>query len=177
MGPQKIRADLHVNGDNRKLVLATIENETTEHLGLKLAAYLLFWKEELVVLPSLKHPALIGQAFRPDLMATNIEGSVSVWVECGNTSLHKLGKVLRKWPQARVVVFKDQPVQAENFRRSLKGVVPKPERVEVFGWPAGGFKNWMNCLSEKTDVIGDAADVSFNLVVNGEVYLEDLKRY
>ena len=167
---------MSVNSESRKLVLVAIENEKPEHLGLKLAAYLLFWKENLTVDPSLKSSALAGQPFRPDLLGTDITGSTAAWVECGNTTEHKIGKVLRRWPAARIAVVKEYQRVAEDFRRMLSAKVPKSERVEVYYWPEGGFKEWMECLSEKTEIIGEANDAGFNLVVNERVYLADIRK-
>ena len=174
MFPVKIRADLHINHDNRKLVLAASETEKPEHLALRLAAFILFWDEELTNAPSSKHPALFGQPFRPDLLGTDITGSVSIWVECGNTSTHKILKVLRRWRQARVIVLKETPTQAQGFRELLQSDVPGSERVEVYSWAAGGFPKWIRCLSEKTDIVGEAGGKTLNLVVNEKVYLADL---
>jgi len=174
MYPLKIRAYMQVNDQVRKLMLSAIENETAEHLGLKLAAFLLFWKEELVVDPSLKSTALSGQTFRPDLLGTNIEGSVGMWVECGNTSDHKLGKALRRWPDARIVILKENQRQALAQRDMLKAKVPKSDRIAVYYFPDGEFKNWMNCLSENAEVIGEANDAGLNLVVNENLFVVDM---
>ncbi|MFH2204649.1 MAG: YaeQ family protein, partial [Elusimicrobiota bacterium] len=174
MFPLKIRADLQVNSASRKLVLAAVENETPEHLGLKLAAYLLFWDEELIVDPGLKTAALTGQSFRPDLLGSDITGSVATWVECGNTSDHKLGKVLRRWPEARVVVLKEHPRGARAYRETLQAKVGKSERVRILCWPDGAFVEWMRCLSEKTEIVGEANDSSLNLVVNEQLCMVDM---
>lgn len=177
MLPLKIRADLNVNHGSRKLVLTAVEPEKPQHLGLKLAAYLLFWDEELTVQPSLNHHALTGQPFRPDLLGTDITGSVGIWVECGNTSQNKIQKVLKRWSDARVVVLKERPAEAERFRKVLEDGVPKSGRVEILAWPEGGFKEWMRLLSEKTEIIGEAGGLTLNLVVNEEVCVADLKKY
>ena len=174
MHPLKIRADLSVNDGSRKLILAVGDNEKPEHLGLKLAAFLLFWKEDLTVAPSLKCAALTGQAFRPDLLGSDITGSVAVWVECGNTSEHKIEKVLKRWPDARVVVVKEHRREGEAYRERLTAKVPKSERVRIYFWPDGTFAEWMDCLSERTEIIGESNDAGFNLVVNERVYVVDI---
>lgn len=173
--PYKIRADMQVNGDRRKLVLAATLNEKPEHLGLKLAAYLLFWDKELTVEASGQHPALAGQEFRPDLMGTDITGSISTWIECGQTTQHKLLKVTRRWREAAVAVFKETRLQAERFREALEAEVPTAARIHIYYWEEGRFSEWMHCLSEKTEIIGEAGGLNFNLVVNERVYLDDLK--
>jgi uncharacterized protein YaeQ len=174
MPPYKIRADLRVNDGWRKLVLVAISTERPEHLGLKLAAYLSFWFDELTLEASSKHPALAGTPFRPDLLGTDITGAISIWVECGNTTNNKLAKVLRKWPDARVAVFKQSESEARRYREDLTKNVPRSERVEIYAWKDGVFKEWMDCLSEKIDIFGDCGGVMFNLVVGEFIFMHDL---
>ncbi|MBI5595535.1 MAG: YaeQ family protein [Elusimicrobia bacterium] len=163
-----------VNGGSRVLVLTCIENETPEHLALKLGAYLSLWDAELVLEASGKHPALAGQEFRPDLLGLDAAGEVAVWVECGNTALHKLGKVVRKWPRARVVLFKENEAKAKHLRADLAREGVDAERVEVYCWPGTAFRDWSGLLSDKVAVFGEAHGVGFNLVVNDQVYATDL---
>jgi len=174
MPPYKIRADLKVNGGDRMLCLMATDNEKPEHLGLKLAAYLSFWEEEMTVDAGAKHPALAGGEYLPDLLGVDATGQVAIWVECGNTTLNKLAKVQRRWPDARLVVFKEDLPRARRLRMDLDGELPRPERVEIYCWPERTFAEWMRCLSEKTHVCGEAGGGLFNLVVNERVYATDL---
>lgn len=174
MPPYKIRADLRVNDGARKLVLVAIENETPAHLALKLAAYLSFWEQDLSLEASAKHPALAGTEFRPDLLGTDISGQVAQWIECGRTSSNKIEKVLRKWPDATLAVFKESEFVARQFRREVLDAMPRGERVEVYCWRDGGFAEWMDCLSEKIDVFGECGGVKFNLVIGEKIYTQDL---
>lgn len=173
-GPFKIRAELQVNGGDRTLVLMAMHNEKPEHLALKLAAYLSFWEEEMTVDAGASHPALAGGEYLPDLLAVDAAGQVSIWVECGNTTLNKLAKVQRRWPDARLAVFKEDLPRAQRLRADLEGALPRPERVEIFCWPGRSFAEWMRGLSEKTHVCGEAGGGLFNLVVNEKVYTTDL---
>lgn len=176
--PYRIRADLNVNGGERKLVFACIENETPEHLGLKLAAYLAFWDEELFLDARHNHPSLEGQEFYPDLLGVDAAGTVTHWVECGNTAMHKLGKVVRRWPDAKVYLFKENAVKAEFLRGELKRQLPDHhEKFTVFCWPDRTFRDWMALLSERVAVYGEAGGVAFNLVVNDQIYATDLLKY
>ena len=174
MGLYRIRAEMRVNGGERTLTLACAENETPEHLAMKLAAYLSFWDEDMALDPGTKHPALAGQEFRPALLGVDAGGQVAVWGECGNTAMHKLGKVLRRWPDARVALFKDGELKGRNARRDVDKELPDPGRVEVYCWPGTSFRDWAGLLGEKTEVDGEAGGVGFNLVVNGQIYATDL---
>lgn len=170
----KLRCDLHVNGEARKLVLVPTKEEKQEHLSLKLAAYVLFWGDDLTVTPSAGHPALMGQDQRPDLMGVDITGAVAFWVECGNTTMNKMDKVRRRFPDARVVVLKETADQAKRFRDELGGKVPAAKNVEVWYWPEQGFREWHGKLGEKTEIVGEVEGRGMNLVVNEDIYVADL---
>lgn len=171
-----IRADLHVNGSSRKLYLPPSETEKAEHLSLKLAAYILFWEDRLTVDASVKHPALAGQDYRPDLLGTDVSGSVALWVECGNTTMNKIGKVLRRWSSARVLVLKEGPQEARRLRAELEKEEAHARRVEILHWPAGGFAEWHARVGAKTEVFGETTPTAMNLVVNEQTYVADLER-
>lgn len=176
--PYRIRADLNVNGGERKLVFACIENETPEHLALKLAAYLSFWDADLALDARHNHPALEGQEFYPDLLGVDAAGTVTRWVECGNTAMHKLGKVVRRWPDAEVFLFKENAVKAEFLRGELVRQLPDHHaRFTIFCWPDRTFRDWSALLSERVAVYGEAGGVSFNLVVNDQIYATDLLKF
>ncbi|MBI3299679.1 MAG: YaeQ family protein [Elusimicrobia bacterium] len=172
----RLRAEMGVNGGERKFILNCIDNETPEHLAMKLAAYLCFWDEDLLLDASAKTPALSGQEFRPDLLGLDAGGEVALWVECGNTAMHKMSKVVRKWPDARVAMFKDTEAKGRFLREELTRNLPGPDRVEIYCWPARGFREWKELLSEKTEVFGEAKAGAFNLVVNEKIYATDLLR-
>ncbi|MFA6029690.1 MAG: YaeQ family protein [Elusimicrobiota bacterium] len=163
----KYRCDLHVNGASRKLLLVAGLTETPEHLALKLAAFLLYWEHEPIVEASTKHPSLLGQEFTPDLVAFDETGAVKLWVECGKTALHKLGKLVRRYPDARIVVLRATEGEAKRFRTDIAAEIERHARIEIRAWPAADFKTWLGALRrEKVEVYGEAGDNALNLVVN-----------
>lgn len=162
----KLRCDLHLNGGARKLVLVPALNETGEHLALKLASYLLFWDCQPVVEASSRHPALAGQEFVPDLMALDDSGQVRLWVECGQVTMHKLKKLTRRLPAARIVVVKATEREAARLRGDLKDRLERQERIEVLGLPGTKFKEWLGCLRERTEIYGESGGLTINAVVN-----------
>ncbi|MBI4375273.1 MAG: YaeQ family protein [Elusimicrobia bacterium] len=171
----KIRCDLHLNGGSRKLVLVAGQSETVEHLALKLSAYLLFWKEQPILEASPKHPALMGQEFTPDLMALDETGSIKLWIECGQVTLHKLSKLIRRLPAARIVVIKPSERAAQRLRQDLSEELRRSHRVEVFGWPEPEFRHWLGALGEKTEIYGESGGLMINAVVNETPMLAELK--
>ncbi|HAM34619.1 MAG TPA: hypothetical protein DEB40_03070 [Elusimicrobia bacterium] len=173
----KLRCDLHVNGGARKLVLVPGINESTEHLALKLAAYLLFWAEDPIVDAGTKNPALANYEFLPDLMALDEDGSIKLWVECGSTTMHKLKKLTRRLPRGRIVVLKETERDGQKLREDLLTQLDRQQRVEIFAWPGSLFRDWVCCLLEKTEVYGESGGLLLNIVVNEHPFVAELKRF
>ena len=178
VAPSRVRADLQVNGGERKVVFACLDNETPEHLALKLAAYLSFWDQELTLDARHNHPSLSGQEFYPDLLGVDAGGAVTHWVECGNTAMHKLGKVVRRWPDAAVFLFKENEVKAQFLCSELERNLPDHhEKIVIYAWPGRTFRDWAALMAERVSVFGEAAGVGFNLVVNDQIYATDLLKF
>lgn len=173
----RLRCDLHVNGGNRKLILASAPNESAEHMSLRLAAYLLFWDEDPIMEASAKNPALAGFEFLPDLMALDEGGSIRLWVECGTTTMHKLRKLTRRLPQGRIVVMKESEREALRLRQDMRDQLDREARVEVLAFPAEAFRAWLDALLEKTEAFGEAGGLMLNLVLNERPIVAEFKRF
>lgn len=173
----KLRCDLHLNGDSRKLLLVAAPSETGEHLALKLAAYLLFWDLDAQAEISPDNPALADYDFLPDVLALDDSGAIALWGECGKITPHKADKLLKRLPRARLVVLADNEMTAKRIRRELDDRFEKAARFEVLAWPGTSFKDWVAALREKTEVYGEAGGLSFNLVVNEHPIAIELARF
>ena len=172
--PSRIRCDLHINGDQRKIVMACRPEETRDHLALRLSAFLFFWSYDPKTELSLKHPALAGQEFFPDLVALNEAGEIGLWVECGNVTLNKLDKLIRRYPHARLAVLKATEAEGRRLRRDLSDSVNRHGNVEIFAWPADPFRLWSQALADVVEVFGEAGPTSLNLVINDTPLVADL---
>ena len=173
----KIRCDLTINGEERKLSLMPGLNESVEHRALKLAAYLLFWSEEPAVDVSLKNPALADYDFLPDLMAWDETGAIKLWVECGSTTMNKLTKLTRRLPRGRIVVIKETERDAQRLREDLRKELGREARVEIWAWPDGLFREWVSALQERTEIYGESGGLLINVVVNEHPLVAELKRF
>lgn len=173
----KIRADLTLNGETRKPLLVSGPNELDSRLALKLAAYLLFWNDAPLLDASAKLPALAAFEFLPDLIALDDAGETKLWVECGTTTMHKLTKITRRAPRARIVVMKETERDAERLRKDLNDQFDRPERIEILAWPGASFKEWSALVGEKTEAYGDADGVSINAFVNDAPVSVEFKRF
>lgn len=170
------RCDIHLNGGHRKLILAAKPDEPTTHLALKLAAFVLCWENNPIVDPSAKHPALLNQEFRPDLMVLDAGGGVALWVECGPTSLNKLEKIPRRFPHARFLVIRESFREGERLRRDLNDRLRRGD-VAVWSWREEDFALWSGALEEKTEIFGETSGRSLNLVINRTPLAVDLAEH
>jgi len=161
-----LRCELDVNGGSRRILLVAKEEETTEHVALRLAAAILFFDREPALEVGPTHPAVVDIGFYPDLLVTNDAGEVDIWIECGNVAVNKLTKVARRLRTARLVALRESPEDGRRFREVIKKEITKGEKIEVWAWPKEEFARWTAALKESTHVIGEASGKSLNLVLN-----------
>lgn len=170
----QIRCHIQLGGQSKKLVLVSQENETPQHLALKLAAFVLFFDWNPMAEVSAKHPAVAGQEFKPDLIALNVAGEIRLWLECGNVTTNKLDKISRRYREARLVVLKENEREARNLRKWLdKDDVHRQERIEIWAFPEKQFDAWMEAMDDNVEIFGEKAERSLNLVANGRPFCFD----
>lgn len=172
-----IRANLSINGGERSTLLVRGPNELDSHLAHKLAAYILFWDYEPLLDASVKTPALADYEFLPDLIALDDAGAGRLWVDCGTTTMHKLTKITRRMPRARLVIMKETERDAERMRKDLEAQFDRPEKVEILAWPGDSFKKWVALLRDRTEAFGEASGHMINAVVNEVPVLVEFKSY
>jgi uncharacterized protein YaeQ len=170
----KIRATLHLDGKSSQLAVYPILSETMDHVLLKLAAGILFAKHEPILSPSSQHPALQGQDFLPDLMQANDHNEVTLWIECGKTTQHKLEKVAKRYRDARLIMLTHNPIEGKQLAETLPD--EKWNRWEISAFQHGEFERWRQVVKESSEFIGEADERSMNLVVNEDLYVTDLEK-
>lgn len=173
----KIRAELTVNGETRRPYLVGGTNETDDHVIHKLAAYILFWKDDPTPDATAKMPGLADYEFMPDLVAFDDGGRVKLWVEVDSVTMNQLTKVTRREPTARLFVLKKNPREAQLLRRELDARFDRPERVTVLAWPEGAYKEWAALIGEKVEGFGEADERSLNLVIGETMVVVDFLSY
>ena len=169
-----VRCELNVNGGTRRILLVAKEEETPEHVALRLAAAILFFDGEPALEAGPKHPAVVYFGFFPDLLVTNEAGAVSIWIECGTIAVNKLAKVTRRLRGARLVALRESPEDGRRFREVVKKEIPKGEKIEIWAWPKEEFIKWTNAIKESSHVYGEASGMSLNLVLNEVSFCVDL---
>jgi len=72
------------------------------------------------------------------------------------------------------VVLKPSFEEAKRLRADIHGVLKHEKRIEIWCWKGVDFMEWLYALGEKTEIYGEAAEKSFNLVVNNRPCAVDL---
>ena len=168
-----LRSELNINGGSRRVLVVGNDEETHEHLALRLAAAVLFFDGEPVE-PGPNDHALGDIGFVPDLMVPDGIGGIKVWVECGNVAVNKLTKVARRIKDGRLVILKEDVEGGRRLREVIKKEINKGERIEVWAWNRKDFALWNKALKESNYLYGEATGHSLNLVVNETPFSVDL---
>lgn len=161
-----VRCELNINGGTRRILLVAKEEETMEHVALRLTAAILFFDREPALETGPGHNAVSETGFFPDLLVTDESGAISVWIECGTVANNKLAKVARRLRGGRLVIFKESPEDGRRLRAVIEKEIAKGEKIEIWAWPKADFAKWTAALRESTDVCGEASGRSLNLVMN-----------
>ena len=165
-----MRCDLNINGKNRRVMLVVKEEETPEHVALRLAAAILFFDSEPIVEVSPNDPLLADIGFTPDLMVPDGVGAIAAWVECGNIANNKLTKVARRIKEGRLVAIKESVDAGNRLRKVIEHEIRNGEKVEVWAWNREDFAKWLAAVRESNYVYGEASGQSLNLVLNEAVF-------
>ncbi len=169
-----LRCELNINGGSRRVLIVGKEEETPEHLALRLAAAILFFDGDPALEAGPDDPLLADIGFQPDLLVPDGVGGIKVWVECGNVAENKLIKVARRIKEGRLVVLKESVEAAQRQRVVVNAEVRNHEKVDVWGFPRADFAKWMAAIKETNYIYGEASGQSLNLVLNETAFSVDL---
>jgi len=165
-----VRSELNINGGSRRVLIAAKEEETPEHVALRLTAAILFFDREPALDTGPSDPAVADIGFFPDLMVPDDGGGVAVWIECGNVAVNKLTKVARRIKTGRMIILKESVDAGRRMREVINKEVSKGEKVEVWAWPREDFARWTAAIKESNYVFGEASGSTLNLVLNETVF-------
>jgi uncharacterized protein YaeQ len=136
-----------------KLVISAFENESGEHIALKLIAYLTFIERR----PHIDEDA--GWHFTPDLIARNDQGDITLWVDCGSVSTKKVDTIATKVRSSiDFFVFRSTVREMDQFYKVIKDKIKHLQNVRCMSFDDGFI-----------DGIGAALDRTNNL----EAYVSD----
>jgi uncharacterized protein YaeQ len=165
-----VRAELNVNGGSRRILLAAKEEETPEHLALRLAAAILFFDGEPALDIGPSDPLVSDIGFQPDQLTPDGIGGIAAWVECGNVAMNKLTKVARRIKDGRLVIIKESEDAGRRQREMVRAEIRNPDKVEIWAWPRAEFLRWTAAIKESNYVYGEASGQLLNVVLNEDAF-------
>lgn len=148
--------------DRPRAIFSSGAGESTWHVSLKLLAYLLYRRRE----PQVERG--VGQRYKPDLVVVR-GGVVRLWIDCGETSLRKLQRVVIGNPIARVVVVKDTRRHLEAYARLAEDAVRDTSRLIYLAFSDGLVDALAHALRQRNRVSYRGGPAGLEVGLNGTV--------
>lgn len=114
-----------------KQVVETRSSESLRHILLKILGYILFYDQkpriEIRVSPDKRD-------YKPDVVAFDAEGKVTLWVDCGQIAIKKVDDLTRQEPNAAIVIIKTTQREMELYARETARKVKRIGQVQFLGF-------------------------------------------
>lgn len=129
-----------------KIIVGQRENEGARHVMLKFLAFVLFYRERLQIEPRLPDETI---PFEPDVIQLDYTLRPSLWIECGECSVHKLHKLAVKAPEAEIWVLKRSLADALLLQAAMAKEDLRRNRYGIVGLDAGMFDELCGMLGSR----------------------------
>jgi len=148
-----IQATNNKHEHSEKLVISAFENESGEHIALKLLAYLMFIERRPLI------DVDAGWHFTPDLIARDDAGAITLWVDCGRVSMKKVDTIATKVRSSiDFFVFRSTERDMDHFYKVIKDKVKQLQNVRCISFDDGFIEGIGGCLDRTNNLeayIGD----------------------
>jgi hypothetical protein len=151
------------------VIFSSFAGESTWHVALKLLAYLIYRRRRPLVQRS------VGQRYKPDLVVVR-DGRVRLWIDCGETSLRKLDRVLVANPVARVVIVKDTRRRLDAYIALAAGEVRAQERIIYLAFEDGLVDSIARALRQRNRVTFSMGPRGLCITLDGAAFAGTLIR-
>lgn len=111
-----------------RLFLCKRGGESWQHVAMKVLGWATFYHKEAVIEPT------TTEHYRPDVAVFDRHGRPHLWLECGSTTLRKLDRLTRRFPELFPVIIKRSPVELERYAALAASRIQHPERVRYLSW-------------------------------------------
>jgi hypothetical protein len=132
-----------------KLLLALTPNESTRHIGLKLLAYILFFRERLQVETEVPDESI---PFVPDLVELGYDLRPKLWIECGDCGTSKLHKLSVKCSETEIWCLKRSVSEADGLLRNMAKDGLRRGRFGVIAFEHDFFEDFLRILEERNEI-------------------------
>jgi uncharacterized protein YaeQ len=145
---------------NEKLIVGALDNEAGSTIALKVLAYLLFID---------RHPRIdedAGWHFVTDLIARELDGTITLWIDCGKLSTKKVDTIAMKVrDKIDFYVFRKTEKDMNHFYKTIEDKVKHLQNVKGISFDEG-FVDGVGSAIDRTNIIeGYIGDDMVNLTV------------
>lgn len=148
------------NEHTEKLIVGALDNEGGATIALKVLAYLLFIDRR----PRIDEDA--GWHFVPDLIARELDGTISLWVDCGKLSTKKVDTIAMKVrDKIDFYVFRKTEKDMNHFYRTIEDKVKHMQNVKGISFDDGFVDGIGNAIDRSNTIEGYIGDDMINITL------------
>lgn len=141
--------------DNRrrlpsKIIIGCRETETIYHVGLKLIAFVYFFRERLQIEADLQNDNI---PFTPDLAQMDYEMRPILWIECGECTVNKLDKLAVKVPEAEIWIVKRSLSAAASLMKGMAREELRANRYNVLALDEQAFEELCSRIAGRNEFV------------------------
>lgn len=144
---EKFTFNLETPRFKKKMILFKEEQETREHVVLKLLSYVLFYD------PALKIEVGIGAHYKPDLVIEGDHGVPVLWIDCGQVTLRKFDAIVTKYRKTRILIVKSEKRETEAFRKLALKRNEEVSQAQFVYFNKGFVQALADSLDRSNDVV------------------------
>ncbi len=153
--------------DNTKIVQERRGGESDRHIVLKLLGYMLYFALRPQIEVAVSDDR---REYRPDVVAFDAAGSITLWVDCGQITLHKVEALTRRYDDAALIVIKTTFREMEGYAVQAMKKVKHAHRVLFLGFDADFVPSLINALGHNNQIAFVREGARLCVTLNGADY-------
>lgn len=160
--------------DSDKLVLEKRSGESLRHIVLKVLGCLLYYDRSPRIELRVSEDK---RDYRPDVVAFDEPGHITLWVDCGQIAVRKVDDLTRQLPDAEIVILKPTDREMESYAREAAKKVRRIERVQFFGFDATFVPALIGQIGHLNTVRWQRDGAELRVTLNGQEFATTLWRW
>lgn len=132
-----------------KIIIGRQEPETIADVALKLLAFLIFFRERLLIEANLHQDDI---PFVPNLVQLDYQLHPKLWVECGDCGVPKLHKLAIKMPDAEIWLVKPSRADAEQLLQAMAKAELRKGRYQILALDHEMFEEFCGRVQNRNEL-------------------------
>ena len=156
-----------------RLFLLKKKGEAMQTAVLKLLSYWLYFEEGLEI-----DRDVDGQTFRPDVVKVVDNDNIALWIDCGQTNMRKLEKIVTKTKnrETEFVIVKPDESSLRKYRREAVKKIPS-ERVTYVTFSDDFVNQLAGALSSRHTMSVVVSDTTLYVDVDNASFQCEILKY